>query len=64
LGFPFTKTHKNYDGSQKIITSRIFVTGELVRRGTTSNNLIQEDFFRIKIGLNLADSWFNKRQFN
>lgn len=64
LGFPFTKTHKNYDGSQKIITSRIFVTGELVRRGTTNNNLIQEDFFRIKIGLNLADSWFNKRQFN
>ena len=64
LGFPFTKVHKSPDGNRSIITSRIFLTGEFIRRGTVKNNLIQEDFFKITLGLNLADSWFNKRLFN
>ncbi len=64
LGLPFTKVHKKPDGSRVIITSRIFLTGEFIRRGTLSNNLIQEDYLKITLGLNLADSWFNKRLFN
>jgi len=64
LGFPFTKYHKNYDGSRTIITSRVFITGEFVRKGTTSSDLIEENFFRLTLGLNLADNWFKKRLFN
>ena len=64
LGLPFTKVHKKPDGTRVIITSRIFLTGEYVRRGTKSNDLIQEDFFRFTLGLNFSDSWFNKRKFN
>lgn len=64
LGFPFTQIHKHVDGTRIISTSRIFVTGEYITRGTTQNNLIQENFFRITLGLNLADKWFNKRLYN
>jgi hypothetical protein len=64
LGFPFTKVHKGIDGSKIKVTSRLFLTGEFVRRGTMNNNLIQEDFFKLTLGLNFADKWFNKRLFN
>jgi hypothetical protein len=64
IGLPFTKVHKKPDGTRVIITSRIFLTGEYIQRGTRSNNLIQEDFFRFTLGLNFSDSWFNKRKFN
>ncbi|MFM9944951.1 MAG: hypothetical protein ACKVQB_06925 [Bacteroidia bacterium] len=64
LGFPFTRRHTKPDGTKVLITSRIFLTGEFVRRGTLDNNLIQEDFFKLTLGLNLADSWFKKRLFN
>lgn len=64
LGFPFTKVHKKPDGTRVTITSRIFLTGEYVRRGTLSNQLIREDFFRLTLGLNFSDSWFNKRRYN
>jgi hypothetical protein len=64
LGLPFTKVHKKIDGSRTVVTSRIFITGQYIRRGTLKNNLIQEDYLKITLGLNLADSWFNKRLFN
>ena len=64
LGFPFTQVHKHIDGSRTMVTSRIFITGEYILRGTTKNNLIEENFFKITFGLNLADKWFNKRLYN
>ena len=64
LGFPFTRVNKTPDGGKVNITSRIFLTGEFVRRGTVTNTLIQEDFFKFTLGLNLADNWFKKRLFN
>lgn len=64
FGFPFTKIIKTADGTKTKITSRIFVTGEFIRRGTQNSNLIQEDFLKLTLGLNLADNWFNKRLFN
>ncbi len=63
LGLPFTRVQKSLEGNFKM-TSRIFLTGEFIRRGTLENTLIQEDFFKITLGLNLADKWFKKRLFN
>ncbi len=64
FGFPFYKKMLNPEGKSVTITSRIFLTGEYVLRGSQQNNLIQEDFFRFTLGLNFGDSWFRKRKFN
>ena len=37
---------------------------ELGRRGTTNQNLIQENFFNLNISLSLNDRWFEKRKYN
>lgn len=37
---------------------------EVGKRGTLDNNLISQTFFNFKIGLNFADKWFQKRQYD
>ncbi|WP_040281482.1 membrane protein [Psychroserpens damuponensis] len=37
---------------------------EFGKRGTTNQNLIQENFFRLQISLSLNDRWFEKRKYN
>ncbi len=37
---------------------------EIGRRGTTSQNLIQENFLEVQLSLSLNDRWFVKRKFN
>ncbi|OUS03531.1 hypothetical protein A9Q86_01050 [Flavobacteriales bacterium 33_180_T64] len=37
---------------------------EFGRRGTTDQNLIQENFFNMNISLSLNDRWFEKRKYN
>lgn len=37
---------------------------ELGKRGTKENNLINQNFINVKIGLNFADKWFMKRQYD
>ncbi|WP_052911164.1 hypothetical protein [Riemerella anatipestifer] len=37
---------------------------DMGKRGSLSNNLISERFINFKIGLNFADKWFNKRQYD
>jgi long-subunit fatty acid transport protein len=37
---------------------------EYGQRGTTDSGLIQENFFKISIGLSLNDKWFERRRFN
>lgn len=37
---------------------------EFGKQGTTSNNLIQENYGKVKIGFNMNDLWFRKRKFN
>ncbi|MEM5563916.1 hypothetical protein WNY78_02315 [Psychroserpens sp. AS72] len=37
---------------------------EFGKRGTTTQNLIQENFFRLQISLSLNDRWFEKRKYN
>jgi hypothetical protein len=37
---------------------------EFGKRGTTNNNLIQENFVNFQISLSLNDRWFNKQKYN
>ena len=37
---------------------------EVGKRGTIQNNLINQNFINIKIGINFADKWFNKRYYD
>ncbi|MFS4454784.1 hypothetical protein [Maribacter sp. 2304DJ31-5] len=37
---------------------------ELGKRGTTRANLVEENYFKINIGLSLNDQWFRKRKIN
>ena len=37
---------------------------ELGKRGTTQNNLINQNFVNFKIGLNFADLWFRKTEYD
>ncbi|MFM7857507.1 MAG: hypothetical protein ACKO96_37690, partial [Flammeovirgaceae bacterium] len=36
----------------------------LGQRGTTANNLVQENFFRFNLGLTINDQWFVRRKIN
>lgn len=37
---------------------------EIGKRGTTNQNLVQENFFNLNISLSLNDRWFQKRKYN
>ncbi|WP_413999494.1 hypothetical protein ACMDB5_02755 [Flavobacterium sp. W1B] len=53
LGFPITGAFSNVN-----------VGFELGKKGTTSSNLIQENYANISVGFSLNDKWFVKRKFN
>ncbi len=40
--------------------SKIDLSFEFGKRGTTSNGLIQENYFNVGVGLSLGDKWFKK----
>ena len=42
--------------------SRINLGLEFGKKGTTSNNLIEENYFNLSVGLSLNDIWFKKRK--
>ncbi|WP_306354078.1 hypothetical protein [Flavobacterium sp. '19STA2R22 D10 B1'] len=44
--------------------SNINIGLEYGKRGTTSANLIQENYFNLSIGLSLSDLWFRKSKFD
>lgn len=50
-----------FEKSNAVRMSGIDLGLELGRRGTLSNNLIQQNFINLKIGVNFADKWFQKR---
>lgn len=37
---------------------------EIGKRGTTNQNLVQENFFNFKVSLSFIDRWFQKRKYN
>jgi len=53
LGLPLVKTK-----------SEINLSVEVGERGTTTNNLIKEQFLRFQVGISLSDIWFVKRKYD
>lgn len=46
------------------VATTINLFGEFGRRGTTDNNLIEENFFRFGVGITINDRWFVKPKFD
>lgn len=53
VGIPLTKSK-----------SKVSVGFEYSRRGTSANNLIQEDFYRFIIGVSFSDKWFYRYRYD
>jgi long-subunit fatty acid transport protein len=53
LGFPITGSFSNVN-----------IGFEYGKRGTTSSDLVQENYATLSIGFSLNDKWFEKRKFN
>ncbi len=52
FGIPLSKT-----------ASKLNIGFEYMQRGTTDNNLIQENYFRVIVGISFADKWFHKTRY-
>ena len=57
MSFPFENRSANR-------MSGIDLGLELGKRGTLDNNLIRQNFINLKIGINFADKWFNKKLYD
>jgi hypothetical protein len=42
--------------------SKIDLGFEFGKRGTSSNGLIEENYFNVSVGINLGAKWFEKRK--
>ena len=60
LGLPIVKSVRIVEEKVAIV-STINIILEYIKRGSTG--LIQEDYFKIGLGLNLNDKWFTKRKY-
>jgi hypothetical protein len=64
IGIPLVVTVPNNEGIlQKMFIYAFNVGLEAGSRGTTKNNLVHENFFRLKFGVTLNDKWFVKRRY-
>ncbi|WP_430399443.1 hypothetical protein [Flavobacterium sp.] len=52
----------NFGIGLPVTYSKINIGVEFGKRGTTSNGLIEENYFNLSIGLSLSDKWFRKRK--
>lgn len=60
LGFGFyLRKYSNYDNNSTFINTAI----EFGKRGSNVNN-VTENFFRVSVGLSLADLWFARRKYD
>jgi hypothetical protein len=57
ITLPFEKSQINRMNS-------IDIGLEVGKRGTLENNLIRQNFINLRIGINFADKWFQKRLYN
>ena len=62
LGLPVVKSVRLEDEKVPVV-SRVNISAEYIKRGSSSNDFIQEDYFKIGLGLNLNDKWFTKRKY-
>ena len=56
--------HFPFDSNSASRMSGIDLGLELGKRGTLENNLINQNFINLRIGINFADKWFNKRLYD
>ena len=63
LQLPIVRQIKLPAGEQISLVSRINISAELARRGTTDNGLLQENYLRVYLGFNFSDKWFIKRKY-
>ena len=52
----------NFGIGLPVTYSKINIGVEFGKKGTTSNGLIEENYFNLSIGLSLSDKWFRKRK--
>lgn len=62
LGLPVIKSVR-LDEEKVPVVSRVNFSAEYIRRGASNDDFIQEDYFKIGLGLNLNDKWFTKRKY-
>ena len=55
MGFPLKST--------TTMVSYIDLGIEAGRRGTTDNNLIEQDYIRVKLGINIRNTWFRRPKY-
>ena len=55
VGFPLR--------SNEFTVSYVDLGFEFGRRGTTVNNLIQQDYFKVKLGINIRNTWFRRAKY-
>lgn len=53
-----------FEKSNAVRMSSIDIGLELGQKGTLENNLIRQGFFNVKIGINFADKWFRKTEYD
>jgi hypothetical protein len=65
VGFGIPIRRKLYDeyGSRTVLIHSFHLGVEAGSRGTQTNNLIKENFFRLRLGINFNDNWFVKRKY-
>lgn len=64
IGIPIIITTANDQGLlQKVYTYAFSIGLEAGSRGTIQQNLVRENFFRLKFGISLNDKWFVKRKY-
>jgi hypothetical protein len=64
VGIPLPTTIANDEGMlQKVYTYAFNIGMEAGKRGSTSDNLVQETFIRVKLGFTMNDRWFVKRKY-
>ncbi|MES2560254.1 MAG: hypothetical protein V4590_10965 [Bacteroidota bacterium] len=64
VGLPLGKAKKYSDNEVPKPPSKLNITGEYYVKGTTTNNLIKEEYFRIIIGINFSDKWFHRYKYD
>jgi hypothetical protein len=64
IGVPMFNRFSGDEGfMQSYITYPFNIGFQIGRRGTTNDNLIQENFVRLRLGFSLNDKWFVKRKY-
>ncbi|MBI1221130.1 MAG: hypothetical protein GC180_00885 [Bacteroidetes bacterium] len=62
LGIPLRMRTVNEEFRYEYVLSSLDISVEYMQRGTLTNNLIKENYWRFAVGVSLNDKWFNKRK--